>query len=40
MDATTRGQISEINAAPEKDQPHLIRLYMRDGIEVLGKRRQ
>lgn len=37
MDATTRGQISEINAAPEKDQPHLIRLYMRDGIEVLGK---
>lgn len=37
MDAITRGQISEINAAPEKDQPHLIRLYMRDGIEVLGK---
>lgn len=37
MDATTRAQISEINYTPEKDQPNLIRLYMRDGIEVLGK---
>ncbi|NJH85827.1 cell division protein FtsQ/DivIB [Staphylococcus agnetis] len=37
MDQTTRAQISEINFAPEKDQPNLIRLYMRDGIEVLGK---
>ncbi|UXR77020.1 MULTISPECIES: FtsQ-type POTRA domain-containing protein [unclassified Staphylococcus] len=36
MDRTTRTQISEIVYEPKKNQPHLIRLYMRDGIEVLG----
>ena len=37
MDRTTRGQISEIVSTPEKNQPDLIKLYMRDGIEVVGK---
>lgn len=36
MDRTTRAQISEIVSAPQKDQPHLIKLFMRDGIEVVG----
>ncbi|AVQ32785.1 cell division protein DivIB [Staphylococcus muscae] len=36
MNRTTRAQISEIVYEPKKNQPHLIRLYMRDGIEVLG----
>lgn len=36
MDRTIRAQISEIVYEPKKNQPHLIRLYMRDGIEVLG----
>ena len=36
MSRTTRAQISEIVHEPKKNQPHLIRLYMRDGIEVLG----
>ncbi|ARJ51609.1 cell division protein FtsQ/DivIB [Staphylococcus lutrae] len=36
MDRTTRAQISEIVTASQKDQPHLIKLFMRDGIEVVG----
>ncbi|MCS4486183.1 cell division protein FtsQ/DivIB [Staphylococcus americanisciuri] len=36
MSRTIRAQISEIVYEPKKNQPHLIRLYMRDGIEVLG----
>ncbi|QLK85801.1 cell division protein FtsQ/DivIB [Staphylococcus sp. 17KM0847] len=36
VDRTTRAQISEVVYAAKKAQPNLIKLYMRDGIEVLG----
>ncbi|MBI5974531.1 cell division protein FtsQ/DivIB [Staphylococcus canis] len=36
MDNQTRAQISEIVYAPQKNESHLIQLFMKDGIEVLG----